>query len=673
MSEKIFHIKILGRLLELLGGQMYKQLDAALAELVANSWDADAKKVSITINNEVGKEYISIMDSGTGMNEESIQDEYLVIARNRRFVNNDLFSKGGKRRVMGRKGIGKLAGFGIADKMQVTTWQGEITHRFTIESALLRSDNQEVSEEKITATVFNTESDKKIFSNSGTEIKLLNLKQKKVDIQQLKNSLSRRFSRIVKGEMNITINKEEIKDPELEGIIFEFPAQGDYQKEKLSNGKDVKYRYTITDKKIPTKLNQGFVVMVNGKVAQAPPFYFNLENVIAHQHAAKYFTGEIHADFLDDGTDNNSDLISTDRQEINWDLEVVKDFKKWGEKLTRRVHEEWFEKREKEIENEMVASFSYRIDELDTSSKKSVRKIIPIIVKNELDKESAHALVDNLLMAYEFKTFHDIANNIEEVANEDPLKVVDLIKNLSDFRIIESRALFGIINGRLHVIRTLEKFILNDVPETPSSKSDDNLHDLIARMPWVLNADWYIYEDEKTIKKTLEEWEQENQKLTEKDGRKRYDFIALKSGTSKLIIIEIKRSGHAVTLEEVQRLEKYKDDLSSAYESVDAVMIASRFELKDDVLQRFRNAPGFSIYEWKDILVKTKKNYVEYLPLLESETKSSGFKKLEEEAKQHKLVSKGQIKRTKLERKSGISQNNEIKEKVGENKRKITK
>ena len=43
--DRNFHIRVLGRTLEHLGVQMYKRRDIALAELVANSWDAGAKEV----------------------------------------------------------------------------------------------------------------------------------------------------------------------------------------------------------------------------------------------------------------------------------------------------------------------------------------------------------------------------------------------------------------------------------------------------------------------------------------------------------------------------------------------------------------------------------------------------------------------------------------------------
>ena len=89
-TKKEFHIKILGKLLEHLGVQMYKHRDAAIAELVANSWDAGAKNVWITIPNEStydpNKSEILIEDNGCGMDETDMQDKYLVIGRNREFL-----------------------------------------------------------------------------------------------------------------------------------------------------------------------------------------------------------------------------------------------------------------------------------------------------------------------------------------------------------------------------------------------------------------------------------------------------------------------------------------------------------------------------------------------------------------------------------------------------------
>src|SRR3712207_1122885 len=85
---RLFGITVLGRTLEHLGTQMYKRRDVAIAELVANSWDAGATEVAITLpepssyNPETS--VLVVADNGIGMSEDEVEDNYLVIGRNRR-------------------------------------------------------------------------------------------------------------------------------------------------------------------------------------------------------------------------------------------------------------------------------------------------------------------------------------------------------------------------------------------------------------------------------------------------------------------------------------------------------------------------------------------------------------------------------------------------------------
>lgn len=134
IERRQFSITILGRLLEHLGVQMYKRRTIAIAELVANCWDAGAENVHIEIPEAAAyapeESTINITDDGVGMNPDQVDDEYLVIGRNRRSEGDGYFND---RPVMGRKGIGKLAGFGIATKMNVVTWQRDKSTQFTLD------------------------------------------------------------------------------------------------------------------------------------------------------------------------------------------------------------------------------------------------------------------------------------------------------------------------------------------------------------------------------------------------------------------------------------------------------------------------------------------------------------------------------------------------------------
>ena len=53
----------------------------------------------------------------------------------------------------------------------------------------------------------------------------------------------------------------------------------------------------------------------------------------------------IEADFLDKGITDESDIVSTDRQEIDWEREETKALWEWGRKMTQEIFNEIGERR----------------------------------------------------------------------------------------------------------------------------------------------------------------------------------------------------------------------------------------------------------------------------------------------------------------------------------------
>jgi HSP90 family molecular chaperone len=85
---------------------MYKRRDTAIAELVANCWDAGARNVWVSLpvgEYDRSSSVIVVEDDGAGMSDEDVEDHYLVVGRNRRQADDGADAA---RRVMGRKGIG---------------------------------------------------------------------------------------------------------------------------------------------------------------------------------------------------------------------------------------------------------------------------------------------------------------------------------------------------------------------------------------------------------------------------------------------------------------------------------------------------------------------------------------------------------------------------------------
>jgi hypothetical protein len=112
-----------GRVIDHLGIQMYQSPVAAFAELVANAWDSYAEVVKITLPATLsgGGEKMVIEDDGHGMTFDECQKRYLNVGYNRRQESEADRSRDKKRIVLGRKGIGKFAGFGIAQVIVVDT------------------------------------------------------------------------------------------------------------------------------------------------------------------------------------------------------------------------------------------------------------------------------------------------------------------------------------------------------------------------------------------------------------------------------------------------------------------------------------------------------------------------------------------------------------------------
>ena len=124
-ESKDYKINIDPRILELLGPSLYTNIYYVLAELIANAYDADASNVYI-IEDE---ESITVEDDGTGMSySKGDINRYLNVAVETRTPTENIFTESGKRKRMGRKGVGKLAALSVSENVHVmTAKEGELS------------------------------------------------------------------------------------------------------------------------------------------------------------------------------------------------------------------------------------------------------------------------------------------------------------------------------------------------------------------------------------------------------------------------------------------------------------------------------------------------------------------------------------------------------------------
>ncbi len=159
--EKTYPLSIDPSILELLGPSLYTNIYYVLAELIANAYDAQAKNVYIIAE----KDSITVEDDGTGMTYEDITNHYLAVAQESRTTVDDSMTADGKRRKMGRKGIGKLAALSVSSRVLVQTRSGDDISGFVLVRRVKNNSLEPIPDKEI---VF------KRITGNGTSVVMLN-------------------------------------------------------------------------------------------------------------------------------------------------------------------------------------------------------------------------------------------------------------------------------------------------------------------------------------------------------------------------------------------------------------------------------------------------------------------------------------------------------------------
>lgn len=108
--------------LKMFGKQLYANMSAAIAELVANGLDANAENVYVYMDiRDKNNATIAIFDDGDGMDETAMEKNYAVVGRNKR---ENLAPEEASKK-MGRKGIGKLAALYLSSTYYIITKREE--------------------------------------------------------------------------------------------------------------------------------------------------------------------------------------------------------------------------------------------------------------------------------------------------------------------------------------------------------------------------------------------------------------------------------------------------------------------------------------------------------------------------------------------------------------------
>lgn len=630
-ADRLF-LRFHGRIIDSLGIQMYQSPVAAVAELIANAWDADATRVHVDLPANIsGDPAIVVRDNGIGMTFADCQDFYLNVGRNRR-VDEETDTSPNGRPILGRKGIGKFAGFGIAGVLEIDTTSARTGERtiFGLDLQALRSDSYIGTNAKEIPVILREPESEARKAQAGTSVTMKRLTVARTPSRSgFLNSMARRFLiNQVADTFEILINGEEVPDDNaLMGVEFDFPA--DYTDEEKPSGlrvennvgyetvgnDEISWRVRFTKEPIGTEELRGISVFCGIKLAQSP-FFFNLSGGLSGQHGQQYVSGQVRADYLDR---LRADVITTERQRINWELAECSELEAWGQERVKSLLSIWKARRAEEKLrqiDEKVAPFSQRLDRLRRSERRTVVSALRRVATIEaLSDEQFADLSSGILTAWEGGRLREL---IEDVSSVEDMDEGVLLSLLAEAQVLNALHVAEAVKAKVEIIEGLRRRI-------EERDLENAVRDYIAENPWLLSPQWETFKVETSVRHLVEEAAAEA-KLDADDeaGNKRVDLV-LSSGR-QLLVVEFMRPGLTVDREHVDRYQEYVDILRSKivsntdhdFEIVSGLLVADRLNRRagmEGVLKRLAGDDMKAI-EWKGLLGQAGAQWKEFLSVL---------------------------------------------------------
>lgn len=642
-------LRFSNNIIEHLGVKLYQNKPTnVIAEYIANSWDAGAENVDVTIRNssQPNTSVIAITDDGEGMTRDILLKRFLVIGVNRRRSGRTTVAAKG-RTPMGRKGIGKLAGFGISNVIEVVTYSKEEDKsvfrwfRFELDNILKKSQATEdvtyepilVGEgtrEEFNEIEFQNDFDQDLLSifkdhlskdQTGTCIILRNVRlPKNYSLKRLKDGIADRFAlNLINESMKVRLNNEDLSQAGVQIALKDFSIgnPNELKQDDIDfNGKAFPVKYWIGFVELGktkdwTLDDAGIAIYAHNKIVQGRPFYFG---VTGKEILSRYMIGYVYADWLDDF---DEDIVSTDRNSINWDIPQAAQLMEWGKKIVSNSIAAYldFKKNQADKEIEKDAHENKLLNSLSTKEflaiKTLLRELYPQLDSFEQKKKAcqtmAEAWVREPMRAILKRLWGQLGgSDMSETNAVLYLKLLDELRNNQTAELLDLGVKAAM---RLHAVRQMQKIIEKGATET-------HLQRLIEDFPWLLKPEWEILAANQQIGKIIREISAEKWNSTIENDKTRPDFVFLSDANDqKIVIVELKGAEFNKTLmpEEFVQLGGYIDKLSIRFPNakVEGVLIGHDISGVSENLRSQRN--NISLVNWQTVLQEAQTAHLDII------------------------------------------------------------
>lgn len=539
-------------LIRSLGGNITNQADIALTELVANAWDAGAKKVTIFIPDKHG-EKLTIEDDGVGLTKTEFYDRWMKLRYNRLTHQGKkvIYPDGSKstRMAYGKNGIGRHGLLCFSDDYIVNTSKDgeELSVRV---STKIAGQAIAVTEEKVIPT-----------KKHGTKLEVI-VERNLPAVNKIRELISSRF--LHDPQFVIEINRQTLSLDELDGLL---------DKTELATKDGYKIYANFIDSKKSSKksIYQGIAFWQGGRLVGIPSwilgsiFYVDGRIAIAKRYTIVIQSNEI-SDLVKEDWSGFKDTDATNN--------LYKIVKEYTEKMFESVSKANIEETKATIKNELRAKLKnasplalYEVDEVIESIS---------INSPTANKESISIAVEAIVNLESSKNGQELLSKLSRL-NEEDIAGLNLL--LEKWSVKDALTVLSEIDRRLSIIEAIRKL--------SGDKTVDELHilhPLVTESRWLFGPEYDTPEytsnrQIQTVVKGLFKGRLDNN-IEGVNIYKRPDIVVLADNTSvsitgtelfakdtdlvtvnNILIIELKRGGFEIKRDERNQAQGYIEDL----------------------------------------------------------------------------------------------------------------
>lgn len=621
MANPPYKLRISRKTVDKLGVKLYDKVALVISELVSNAYDADAKVVRVSApadqylatrkaDGVADRGFtIEVEDNGIGMGPDHLARFYLVVGSDRRADERGATSGGG-RPVMGRKGVGKLAPFGICKTIEIISAGGEPrlskghdgspVEEFQVGHVILNYDDirsdqdQEYDYEPKAGHLDHTYTTKR-----GTKVILRDFLTRKVPaLDQLAEEIAQRFGMTLSANdwsvvlidnaatPPVTATVSALDIPLMAGTKVSFngalptlprPNLAGYAS-GAEGGATLAVRAGFEHEGVsypivgwvayaaePTSgIRSGIRIYCRGKFAAQTTGFDIGSGFTGELQVKSYLVGELHCDWLDD----EEDLIHTDRQNIQWSSDIGSQFQAWGQALIRevgRLARRPAQEKAVDLFRETVnitESLQRVFPSADQASvRKRARDVAEALAKKlspdqAKDPEAAKEVFN---LATSFAPHLELSDELQRAADENEhLTVASVASILARAKVAEAMTLGTIASKRLRIIKQFEGLIAD------TETSEIELQRLVEQAPWLVRPEWTPITMNKslaTVKLALERYlskvfEESITLSAMGNPTRRPDFVMI-GAVGPLQIVEIKKPHHDFNQTDFERFIPY--------------------------------------------------------------------------------------------------------------------